>query len=163
MKHKSFEYINKLVEEKTKELQETNIALKVLLNRQSSNSTVSNIDSRIYSKVENDILPYLVELEDSDLTAKQKENVRKVYRGLEKILSLSNYKLMHEYNITETEMQVVELIMQNKKTREIAEELSVTEKTVNSHRYRIRKKLKIGSDISLREIKPEFPVIQFPG
>lgn len=45
-----------------------------------------------------------------------------------------------------TEYKIIDLISQQKKSREIAEELFVSEKTIRNHRYNIIKKLKLPNE-----------------
>lgn len=49
---------------------------------------------------------------------------------------MSNNKIF-----TVTEIRILELIAQQKKSKEIAEILFVSEKTIRNHRYNIKKKL----------------------
>jgi DNA-binding NarL/FixJ family response regulator len=48
--------------------------------------------------------------------------------------------------LTHTEWKVLELVAQNKKTKEIAEILFISEKTVKNHRYHISKKLNLSNE-----------------
>jgi DNA-binding NarL/FixJ family response regulator len=49
-------------------------------------------------------------------------------------------------DLTHTEWKVLELIGQNKKSKEIAEILFISEKTVKNHRYHISKKLNLSNE-----------------
>jgi len=49
-------------------------------------------------------------------------------------------------NLTQSELKILELIAQNKKTKEIAELLFISEKTVKNHRYNISKKLNLSTE-----------------
>ena len=51
--------------------------------------------------------------------------------------------------ITESELRVCNLIKMSFKTDEIAEILSVSNRGVEQHRYRIKKKLKLSGDLSI--------------
>ena len=44
-------------------------------------------------------------------------------------------------DLTQAELKILELIAQNKKSKEIADLLFISEKTVKNHRYHISKKL----------------------
>lgn len=48
--------------------------------------------------------------------------------------------------LTHAELKILELIAQNKKSKEIADMLFISEKTVKNHRYHISKKLNLSSE-----------------
>lgn len=48
--------------------------------------------------------------------------------------------------LTQSEMKILELIAQNKKSKEIADLLFISEKTVKNHRYHISKKLNLSTE-----------------
>ncbi len=52
-------------------------------------------------------------------------------------------------NLTQTELKILKLISENKTTREIAEELFISYKTVESHRSNISRKLELQGSLSL--------------
>ena len=49
-------------------------------------------------------------------------------------------------DLTHAELRILELIAQNKKTKEIADLLFISEKTVKNHRYHISKKLNLSTE-----------------
>ena len=49
-------------------------------------------------------------------------------------------------DLTQAELKILELIAQNKKTKEIADLLFISEKTVKNHRYHISKKLNLSTE-----------------
>ncbi len=49
-------------------------------------------------------------------------------------------------SLTQSEMKILELIAQNKKSKEIADLLFISEKTVKNHRYNISKKLNLSTE-----------------
>ena len=49
-------------------------------------------------------------------------------------------------NLTQSELKILELIAQNKKSKEIADLLFISEKTVKNHRYNISKKLNLSTE-----------------
>jgi len=51
------------------------------------------------------------------------------------------YTMTMNKKLTATESRVLQLIAQQKKSKEIAEILFVSEKTIRNHRYNIKKKL----------------------
>jgi DNA-binding CsgD family transcriptional regulator len=48
--------------------------------------------------------------------------------------------------LTQAEMKILELIAQNKRSKEIADILFISEKTVKNHRYHISKKLNLSTE-----------------
>ena len=51
--------------------------------------------------------------------------------------------------LSRREIEVVEFILQGKSIQEMAEDLSLSDKTINTYRYRIYKKLVIKNDVEL--------------
>ncbi len=52
-------------------------------------------------------------------------------------------------SLTEREQEVLALVAQGKKSSEIAEELSISTRTVESHRYNIMRKVGVNNVVSL--------------
>jgi DNA-binding CsgD family transcriptional regulator len=61
----------------------------------------------------------------------------------------NQYIINKNSNITESELRVCNLIKMSFSSSEIAEILSISIRGVEQHRYRIRKKLKIKSDLTI--------------
>tara|TARA_Y100000996_G_C22530027_1_gene646111 strand:+ start:281 stop:1858 length:1578 start_codon:yes stop_codon:yes gene_type:complete len=61
----------------------------------------------------------------------------------------TKYIIKKTSNITESELRVCNLIKMNFSTSDIAEILSISIRGVEQHRYRIRKKLKVNTDLSI--------------
>lgn len=59
--------------------------------------------------------------------------------------------LQEKFNLSKTEIRVIKLIAEGKNTKEIAEELFVSNKTVENHRYNIARKLGLTGRNSLTE------------
>jgi len=64
--------------------------------------------------------------------------------------------------LSKREMQVLIMIAQGASVREIAEKLSVTAKTINSHRYQLYKKLKAQTDVELSHIAIRHSLLDVP-
>ena len=61
----------------------------------------------------------------------------------------TKYIIEKTSNITESELRVCNLIKMNFSTSDIAEILSISVRGVEQHRYRIRKKLNVNTDLSI--------------
>ncbi len=121
-----------------KELEDANSALRVLLrniedDKQAYQKEISNNLSTL-------VMPYLEELESHirDANGKHlcnlvKENILKITRPLAKSEIF--------YNLTQTEIKYAKLIADGVTSRKIADQLNVSEKTVEYHRGNLRKKL----------------------
>ena len=75
--------------------------------------------------------------------------------------SASNSKPIFD-TLSERELQVALKLMDGRKVQEIAEELNLSPKTVNSYRYRIFEKLKINSDVELTLLALKHKILDMP-
>jgi DNA-binding CsgD family transcriptional regulator len=86
----------------------------------------------------------LQKLNDSGLNERQQSYLNIVEAHIKDIISPFLRKLSSKYlNLTASEMQVANLVMDGKRTKEIALLLNLSEKTIEVHRKNIRKKLGI--------------------
>ena len=65
------------------------------------------------------------------------------------VVSLSQVNIPETHSLTSKEIQVSHLIQDGLRSKEIAEKLNISVRTVNVHRYNIFKKLNINSSLSL--------------
>ena len=129
-----------LLQARTIELEEANVTLKVLLQKRDDEKR--EFEARIVSNVQTLILPYLEKLKKSQLPENKKAYVNIIETNLNEIISPFAHGVSHKYfNLTPTEIQIADLIKQGQTTKEIAEFLNVSAKTVEFHRDNIRKKL----------------------
>ncbi len=138
------------VEARTVELEKANIALHVLLEKRDQDK--KEFEARIVSNVKTLILPYLEKLKKGQLPENRKAYVNIIETNLNELISPFAHGVSHKYfNLTPTEIQIADLIKQGHTTKEIAEFLNVSAKTVEFHRDNIRKKLGIkNKKINLR-------------
>lgn len=127
------------IEDQKQSLEETNIALKVLL-KQRENDRIE-LEKKILANVKQLVFPYVEKLQNSPLKAREKTLVNIVSDHLNDIISpflkqLSNAQML----LTPQEMQVATLVKDGKTSKEIANILNVTEATINFHRKNLREK-----------------------
>ena len=88
------------------------------------------------------VLPYMNKLKQSGLDIRQKEWVSLIEENLTKVSSPFVRKLSAHYaTLTPKEIQVAERIRSGKSSKEIAEMMGISVRTVDVLRYSVRKKL----------------------
>jgi PAS domain S-box-containing protein len=132
----------KELEIKAKNLEEVNTALKVLLKRLDEDKKV--VKEKVLFNVSQLVEPYLVKLKKSNLTPRQKKLLDMIESNIRQIVSPFARGLYNQFlKLTPTEIQVANLIRQGKTTKEIADLLSLSVKTIEFHRDNIRRKIGI--------------------
>ncbi len=127
---------------KTNNLEEANTALSVLLRKREEDKTAC--EEKVMCNVKELILPYLEKLKKSKLGNMYIDDLNIIESNLNDIISSFSLKLSSKYlNLTSTEIKVANLIKYGNCTKEIAEILSLSNKTIETHRQNIRKKLRI--------------------
>jgi PAS domain S-box-containing protein len=127
---------------KAKNLEEVNTALRVLLKRREDDK--GELEEKVMSNVTDLVLPYLERLKRSSLGTDQMSCVNILESNLKEIISPFSRKLSCKYfGLTPTEIRIGNLIKDEKTTKEIAEFMNLSEKTVETHRDHIRRKLGI--------------------
>jgi PAS domain S-box-containing protein len=130
------------LEIKANNLEEVNTALRVLLKRREEDK--SELEEKVLSNVKDLVLPYLERLNKTRLDNNQKSCVDILESNLKEVISPFSRKLSSKYlGLTPTEIRVADLIKDGKITKEIAEFMNVSDKTVQTHRDSIRKKIGI--------------------
>jgi len=150
------ERLEQLVEERTseltkanKKLEEANIALRVLLEKKDETKRAS--EENMVFNVKQLIQPCLDGLKRCRLNEEQRAYVEMIEGRLEEVISPFQRELSHRYGLTPTEIQLVEFIKKGKITKEIAEVLQLSKRTIDTHRHNIRKKLGLANtNINLR-------------
>jgi DNA-binding CsgD family transcriptional regulator len=116
--------------------------LKVLLKQREKDK--SEIEDKILMNIEKLIMPDLERLEDSGLNERQKAYANILKSNLEKIASpFAREVSSRMLKLTPAEIQVASFVKQGKRTKEIADLLNLSPKTIEAHRKNIRKKLGI--------------------
>jgi len=120
-------------------LEETNIAMKVLLKQREEDKL--DLEKKVLNNVKDLVLPYVEKLKNPRLKARDRTLVDIIDTHLHDIISpllqrFTNAKIL----LTPQEMQVASLVKDGKTSKEIADVLSVSETTINFHRKNLRVK-----------------------
>ena len=122
------------------ELQEANKALRVVLRRMDDDK--KTLEDKVSSNVTRLIAPCAEKLKKSGLDAKQMAYLNMLESHLNDIISPFAHKLSSKYSgLTPAEIQTAFLVKNGKTTKEIAELLGLSTRTVECHRGNIRKKI----------------------
>lgn len=130
------------MQRKTRELGEVNAAMKVLL-RQSSESK-KELEAKVLANLKDLVIPHLEELEIQLAGKRSKILVNVIKSNLEQITSPFSQSLSSGLDrLTPREIQIADLVRSGRTNKEIAELLSISSRTVESYRDKLRTKLKI--------------------
>lgn len=128
------------LEAKTRELGEVNSALRVLLKR--ADEDKREFEKRIVFAVKALVAPSLEKLRQGASDAKQVVHLNVLESNLNEIISPFAQRLSPQYlGLTPAEVQVASLIKEGKNTKEMADLLRLSTRTIESHRQSIRNKL----------------------
>jgi len=132
----------KELEIKSGNLEEMNSALKVLLQRREDDR--KELEEKVLSNVKELVVHNLEKLRNTRLDAKQSGYVDVLESNLNSIVSPFSRTLSHQFlNFTPVEIEVADLVRQGKRTKEMADLLNVSQRTIEFHRQNIRSKLGI--------------------
>lgn len=130
------------VKERTLGLEEANIAMKVLLKKRDEDRR--DTEDQMLVNIREMVLPYVERLKTSPLKENQKIYLEIIERNLLDIASPFVRGLSESFHkLTPSEIQIITLIKQNKSSKEIADFLNISPRTIEFHRDNIRKKLGI--------------------
>jgi PAS domain S-box-containing protein len=130
------------LEIKTKNLEEVNTALKVLLKRREEDK--KELEDTVMTNLNDMVLPYLARVLERAKDKKIVDYIDVLESNLNAITSPFSYRLSSKYlNLTSAEIEIANLVKQGKSTKEMADLLNVSAKTVEVHRLNIRKKMGI--------------------
>jgi len=139
------DHLEELVKERTLNLEQTNTALKVLLKRRAEDKM--ELEEKMLLNVKELVLPFLEELKQSRLNDTQKAIADILEHHLNDIISPLVKTLSSKYySFTPVEIRIANLIKQGKSTKEIASHFNLSSRTIDHHRYNIRKKLGINNE-----------------
>jgi PAS domain S-box-containing protein len=124
------------------ELKQVNTALRVLLRQRDKDKV--ELEEKVFLNVRELVMPHLEKLQKITLHAKQKAYLNILESNLNEIVSPFAHRLSSKYStLTPTEMQMAFLIRDGKTTKEIADLLNLSHRTIESHRQSIRMKMGI--------------------
>ena len=132
----------KKLETQARNLAEVNTALRVLLDKREEDK--ADIEKKVLFNVERLVLPFLDKLAGSNFNIEQKKWLTAIETNLKEIISPFPSRLISMYaNLTPSEIKVAHLVKEGKRSKEIAELINLSTKTVEFHRNNIRKKFGI--------------------
>ncbi|MFC2027279.1 PAS domain S-box protein [Chloroflexota bacterium] len=141
-KHK--DDLERLVGERTSSLKDANIALRVMLEK--SEEVKTELEGKVLSNMKEFVLPYLEKLKKTSLNQVQYAYLEELEVNLHEIaLSFPHGASTKFLKFTPMEITVANLIKQGKFAKEIAIQLGISSRTVDTHRYNIRTKLGISN------------------
>jgi len=140
--YRELEEKEKDLEEKTSLLYDANTALKIMLQKSSENR--KEVEEEILTVLKKRIAPYISKLKQCNLDMEMRDCVSMLESNLRDIVSPFYRELSFEYiNLTPKEIEIANLIRENKTTKQISSLLKVSKGTINHHRNNIRNKLEI--------------------
>jgi PAS domain S-box-containing protein len=131
------------IRSKSESLEEANAALRVLLRHREKDN--AELEEKVISNVRELVLPYVDRLKGS--TSSRDSGLADIVEAnLNDILSPFIKNVAAKYsNFTPKEIQIADLMKKGKTTKDIAQILCLSTRTIDVHRYKIREKLGIKS------------------
>jgi PAS domain S-box-containing protein len=131
------------LENKSRSLEETNAALRVLLKYREEDKT--DLEEKVLHNIKELVLPYVEKLKTGQ-SQKDRVVVEIIEANLNEILSPFIKSMASKYaNFTPKEIQIADLMKKGKTTKEISQILNLSPRTIDIHRYNIRRKLNINN------------------
>ncbi|PKN60409.1 MAG: hypothetical protein CVU53_03240 [Deltaproteobacteria bacterium HGW-Deltaproteobacteria-11] len=128
------------LEEKSRNLEDANTALRVLLKRREEDK--AELEEKVICNTRELILPYIENLKITQVDSHQRNQLTILERHINEIVSPFLRTLSSKYpNLTPMEIKVITFIREGRTTKEIADLLNISARTVDVHRDNIRKKL----------------------
>ena len=131
-------------------LQEANTALKVLLKRRELDKRA--LEEQVMFNISRMVLPYLKKIAKESTDSRHKDYVSIIESNLNDITGNFSRRLsLGFYGLSAAELKVANFIRQGKNTRQIAQLLGLSPRTIDTYRHSIRSKLHIkNKNVNLR-------------
>ena len=134
--------LNEALKTKTLNLEESNVALKVLLKKRDEDRI--ELEEKVLINMKELVVPYLEKLKNTGLNDRQNAFMGIIESNLKDIIAPFSNRLSSKYiSLTPSELQTANLIKQGKTSKEIANLLNMSIRAVCFHRQNVRKKLGI--------------------
>lgn len=128
------------LQEGKKELEEVNSALRFLLRQREEDQ--AEFEERVMLNVKELVVPYVEKLRKIGQDSKSMAYLNILESNLNDIISPFAHTLSSQFSsLTPTEIQTAQLIREGRTSKEIAELLNVSTRTIESHRQNIRVKM----------------------
>ena len=138
----TLKHLENEIDRRTENLKEANIALKVLLDKREGDK--KQLEANIISNINNLVMPYLEKVNSTKSNEKQKKYLNILESNLNEITSSFLTKMTSSYTkLTPVEMQIANMIKLGKSSKEIADILNISVRTIETHRVNIRRKFGI--------------------
>jgi PAS domain S-box-containing protein len=137
------------LEDKASDLEEMNAALHILLEKRAEDKAA--LEEKMLLNVKQLIEPYLDNLKQTRLSDRQTSLLNIILANLNEIVSPFAHIITNGFNkLTPKELQIADLVKQGKTTKEIAEIMSASARTIEFHRSNIRTKFGLKAKANLR-------------
>ncbi|UCG67399.1 MAG: helix-turn-helix transcriptional regulator, partial [Deltaproteobacteria bacterium] len=125
---------------KVNTLKELNASLRVLLERREEDAKA--VGEKVLSNVRLLLMPFLDKLNRTRLDPKQRAYLDVLQSTLYQIVYPFSRELSSKYaSLTPPDIQIANLVKDGKTSKQIAEMMDLSKRTVESHRHNIREKL----------------------
>jgi hypothetical protein len=132
------------LKKKSRYLEEANIALRVLLKQREKDKR--ELEENVMTNVEKSLLPYLEKLRKTRSSSDRNTYLDILESGMNSIVSPFYRNItLTQFNLTPKEIEIATLVKEGKSTKEIAELLMLSPRTIDLHRLNIRQKLGLKS------------------
>jgi PAS domain S-box-containing protein len=137
---KELKFREQELEAREKSLEELNAALRVLLKKGEEDK--KDLEEKMLFNVKELVMPYTDNLIKSRLDPHQRECLKVIKSNLNDIISPFRRALSFSaIKLTSREIQIANLIKEGRTTKDIADLLHLSDRTITTHRDNIRKKL----------------------
>lgn len=132
------------LKEKSHYLEEANIALRVLLEQREKDKR--ELEENVLTNVQKSLLPFLEKVKNAHSAKDHRVYLDILESSIKSIVSpFYRNMTLKQFNLTPREIEIASLVKEGKSTKEIAELLILSPRTIDLHRLNIRQKLGLKS------------------